>query len=93
MPHALDRLGTHQVTVTSAATRLVDKRQNRITLTVVKHGTQDLFYGCNETTSTTSGALLSGTCGTYISIPTTDSLYGIVTAGSLVVSVTETYRA
>ena len=91
--HALDRIGTYQLTVTTTATRLAPSRRERITLTVVKHGTADLFYGCDTTTTTTSGALLAGTCGSYISLPTTDALYGIVAAGSLTVSVTETYDA
>lgn len=88
-PHAIDRIGTWQVTLTSAATQLAPKNQNRISLTLTKHGNQDFFYGCDATVTTSSGAILSGACGSYISIPTTDSVFGILSGGSLVVSVTE----
>ena len=88
--HALDSVCTFQVVIAATATRITAARRERKTLTITKHGSQDLFYG-GEGVTTAFGALLAGTCGTYISLPTTAAFYGVVAAGDLTVSVTETY--
>lgn len=90
--HALDRLATGQVTLTTAAVQIVAARRERVGVKIVKHGSQDAFVGASAVTTGT-GVLLAGDCGTFYILPTTDAVYGTVAAGTLVVSYLEIYDA
>lgn len=79
-----------QATVGTSATSVVAARATRNTVTIVNGGTTDVFLGPSGVTTTT-GILLTGTKGASITIPTTAQIFGIVGAGTQVVSVLETF--
>lgn len=88
MPHPIDRIATGQKTVTSTATEIVPSRLGRAGIKITKIGSQDLYIGCSNVT-TTNGELIAGGCGAYLVLPTTDAVYGIVAAGDIRVSYVE----
>lgn len=82
-------LATTQVSVTTTATLLVPQRLGRSSVTVVNHGTTAVYVGNSASVTTATGVLLNGAAGASLVLGTTSPLYGIVTAGTQVVSVAE----
>ena len=89
---ALDRIATGQATLSSTRIQIVARRKDRDGVMFIKHGSQDAYFGCSNVT-TTNGSLFAGSCGTYLILPTTDEVYGVVASGELVVSYLEIYQA
>ena len=83
---AIDRLGTWQVAVSATAARLAPANKNRRGILFVKHGSDDVFAGCNSGVTTTSGLLFAGTCGRDFTIPTTSEVWAITAGGTLTIS-------
>ena len=83
------RLGTGQVTVTSTATQIVPANQNRQDLRLFKIDVPNVYLGCDNTTSITSGSVFGGTCGATIQLQTTGAVWGVTTGASSVVSYLE----
>ena len=71
---------TGQVSVTTAATKVVSARSNRRSLLIVQHGTNAVYLGKDNTVLATTGILLTGTAGTGISIPVTGEVWAIAGA-------------
>lgn len=92
MAHAIDRIVTGQVTVTGTAAQVVDKRRNRRGVMFIKRGSEDLFLGCANVT-TSNGLLFAGACGAFVTLPTTDEVWAISASGSIVVTYVESYDA
>ena len=89
---ALDRIATGQATLSATRVQVVAKRKDREGLMLTKHGSQDAYLGCSNVT-TTNGSLFAGSCGTYLILPTTDEVYGVVSTGELVISYLEIFSA
>jgi hypothetical protein len=79
-----------QATVSTTATQIVAARSGRNAVTIINGGTVDVFIGGSGVTTTT-GALLAGTKGASLTIPTGAAVYGIVATGTEPVSAFETY--
>lgn len=83
-------LATGQVTIDTTATQIVPAApaNERRSVLVVSHGGVDVFLGkSNVTTSGAGGGvLLTGTKGASITLETRGAIYGIVAAGTQLVS-------
>lgn len=75
---------------TVGGTLLAAARLGRHAVTIVNHGTTDVFIGRKGLTIST-GVLLVGTKGASITIPTQDDVYGITGGGTQAVGVLESY--
>lgn len=82
-------LATNQVTVGTSATQIVAARSGRMAVTITMVGAGDVFVGVSGVTTAT-GALLLGTKGSSITIPTQAAVFGIG-AVAQAVSVLETF--
>lgn len=82
---------TAQVTVdtTSGGVLVAAARPGRYAVTIINLGTVDTYFG-NKGLTTSTGALLVGTKGASITIPTDDAVYGI-NGSSQAVAVLESY--
>jgi hypothetical protein len=78
-------------TVATTATQIVAERKGRRHVTIINHGTADVFIGPDANVTTSTGALLAGTKGTAITIETQGAVYGIVAAATQAVSAIEAY--
>ena len=85
------KLETGQISITTAATKIIEARSNRRSLLIVQHGTNAVYIGKNADVSTTTGVLLTGTAGTGIAIPTTGEVWAIAGA-TQTVSYIEIYK-
>ena len=85
------RIGTGQITITSAGVQIAPANENRIELRITKvgAGANDVYLGCNSTISLTSGHVLAGTCGQSITLATTGAVWGITPGGNQTVSYLE----
>lgn len=83
-------LTTNQVSVANVATQIVAARNERRSLLIINHGTTDVFIGDASVTIAT-GVKLKGSDGAAISIPTISAIYGIVAAGTQMISYIEIY--
>ncbi|QPQ55593.1 hypothetical protein IC614_03045 [Allosphingosinicella flava] len=79
-----------QVTIGTTPTVIAVMQDERGAITIINHGTTDVFIG-GAAVSTGNGALLAGSKGASITIPTIGPLYGIVGTGTQLVSYLETY--
>jgi hypothetical protein len=75
---------------TANGTLLAAARPGRCAVTVINHGTTDVFVGQLHLTTLT-GALLTGTKGASVTIPTQDAVYGITAGAAQTVSIVESY--
>jgi hypothetical protein len=82
---------TTQATVTTTAAVIVAARRGRDSVTLQNHGTTDVFIGATDDVTTLTGFLLPGTKGASITVPATTDIYGIVGAGTQVISVLDTF--
>jgi len=82
--------GTNQVTVTNSPTQIVGANATRRGVLITNLGTVDIFIG-KAAVSTSTGALLLGTKGMFLVIPTVEAVYGIVGIGSQAVSYLEVF--
>jgi hypothetical protein len=82
---------TGQVSVTSTATLVAASRTTRRSIKVTNTGTTDVYIGFTSGVTTSTGDLLVGAKGAFISIPTTSAVYAIVASGSVSVSYVEAY--
>lgn len=78
------------VSVGDSATLLCAARTDRRKVTLVQHGTTDVFIGGDDVTTTT-GVLLDGTAGAQLEIETTAAIYGIVGTSTQDVGVIEVF--
>ena len=85
-----DLLATGQPNVGATATAICSARVGRGAITVVNHGTTDVFLGGSTVTSGT-GVLLLGVKGASITLPFAGALYGVTATGSQPVSYVEVY--
>lgn len=83
-------IATNQVSVTTSSTLIVASRVGRRGLTIVNHGTTDVYIGVTGLT-TSNGLLLVGVKGAGISLETEAAIYGIVGTGTQTVSYLEQY--
>lgn len=83
-------LNTAQATVGTTATLIIAGRPGRKEVTLVNHGTTDVYFGAAGV-STSTGSLLTGTKGAGITIATEAAIYGIVGSGTQAVSAIETF--
>lgn len=82
-------LATNQVTVGTSATQIVPARAGRMAVTITMVGAGDIFVG-GPAVTVANGALLLGTKGSSITIPTQAAVSGIG-AVAQAVSVLETF--
>ena len=89
---ASDNIATNQILVgtTAGGTLIAAARIGRNAVTITNLGTTDVYIGASGVTTGT-GALLVGTKGASITIPTSAALYGIVGAGTQAVSFVDTF--
>jgi hypothetical protein len=85
-------LATGQVSVdtTAGGKQIAAARSTRRTITVVNHGTTDVYVGSSGV-STSTGVLLLGTKGAAVTLCTTAAVYGIVGSGTQTISYFEEY--
>ncbi len=85
-------VATNQISVgtTAGGTVICAARAGRKSLTIINHGTTDVYVGPNGV-STTSGALLTGQKGAGIAFDGGAAVYGIVDSGTQTVSYVECY--
>lgn len=69
-------LATSQVSVGTSATQIVAARAGRLAVTITMVGAGDIFLGIAGVT-VTNGALLVGTKGASVTIPTQAAVFGI----------------
>lgn len=81
---------TNQVSVASSATLICAARSGRKEVTIVNHGTTDVFLGATGVAATT-GLLLAGVKGTGQTMSGGAAVYGIAASGSQTVSFQEVY--
>lgn len=81
-------IATNQVSVGASATLIVTANASRKRVTIVQHGTTDVYLGGSGVTTST-GALLAGTKGNQLIFRGDDAIYGIVASGTQTVSYTE----
>lgn len=81
---------TAQATIATTATVIVASRVGRDTVIIENSGTTAVYLG-NSSVTTTTGLLLPGVLGASVSIETTDAVYGIVAAGTQVVTAIENF--
>jgi hypothetical protein len=85
-----NKVATGSISVGTSAVKIVDANYGRSMLILTKNSTQDIFLGCNATTSSTSTFQFSGACGTMLKLPDLrGALWGICGAGSTVVTYLE----
>lgn len=82
---------TGQVSVTTTATLVAASRATRRSVKVTNTGTTDVYVGYTSGVTTSTGDLLVGIKGAFISVPTTSAVYAIVASGSVSVSYVEVY--
>lgn len=80
----------NQVSVGTSATAIVAARARRRSVTIVNHGTTDVYVGGTGVT-TGNGVLLPGTKGAAITIETTAAVSAVVGSGTQTVSYFEEY--
>lgn len=80
-PFGSDDTGTGQVSVGTTATVIRIGSAKDVEVTLVNHGTTDVFIGKSNVT-TANGFLLQGVKGEKITLRTRGTLYGIVGAGT-----------
>jgi len=85
-------IATGQVSVdtTSGGKQIVAERAGRGAVTLINHGTNDVFIGLSGVDAT-HGALLAGVKGQTLTLRTTAAIYGIVGSTSQTVSFIEEY--
>lgn len=77
---ALALYNVTQVAVTSGGVQIVPERLGRRAVTIINHGTTDVYLGPTQTVTSTNGALLPGTKGAYIRIENaTQAIFGAAT--------------
>jgi len=80
---------TSQVAVTGTATQIVAVNNARSGLLLINFGTVDVYFGPDNTVTTSNGQLLTGTKGTSIGISTTGTVWGITSGSSQTIGVLE----
>ena len=83
-------IATAQVSVGATATQIVGARARRESVTIVNHGTTDVYIG-GPAVTTSTGLLLLGTKGASVVLDGSIAIYGIVATGSQTVSCLESY--
>ncbi len=81
---------TSQVTVTGVATLVSSANNARSGISLTNLGSTDVYYGENNTVTTSTGDLLAGTKGTVKGFSTTGAVYAITSGASQAISVLET---
>lgn len=81
---------TGQETVGNTATPICAARSDRQKVTIVNHGTTDVYLGGDDV-ATATGILLTGTAGAQVTLETTAAIYGIVGTGTQAVSFAEVF--
>ena len=67
-----------QVSVGTSATQILPERGGRRAVTLINHGTTDVYIGTTNTVTSSNGALLTGTEGASIRIEgAVQAIYGI----------------
>lgn len=84
-------IAVNQVSVAATATQIVASRTGRRSVTVVMHGSTNIFIGPTSGVTTSNGLLLIGTAGAAVTFEYTGALYGIAATGSVTVSYVEEY--
>jgi hypothetical protein len=84
-------LATAQVSVAATATLIVAARAGRKEVTIINHGTTDLYLGSSSGVTTSTGQLLAGVKGEGVTYSGGAAIYGIAASGSQTVSVAEVY--
>src|SRR5215831_15030513 len=87
---------TGQVTVTGSATQIVPARpgnlnQGRVGIIITNTGATDVYLGADSTVTTSTGDLLMGAKGSYVSIPSLQAVWAITGGASQVVTYMEVY--
>lgn len=83
---------TAQVTVDSTGTtEIVGSNPTRQAVIITNLGTIDVYIGYASGVTTSTGDLLVGVKGAFVTIPTTAELFGVVSSSSQAVSVMEIY--
>ena len=80
---------TGQATVTTVAASLVAANAARRSVTIVKHGGGDVFLGATAAVTSATGLLFAGGKGAALGLDTSDEVFAVMGAGSVVVSFLE----
>lgn len=81
---------TNQTVVSTSATLLIEARNGRRGVLITNLSTKDVWIG-NDTVTNSTGALLLGTRGTALFVPTQSAIYAIVDSATATVGIMETY--
>jgi hypothetical protein len=81
-----------QITVTSAATLVRAANQNRTTITVVNHGSTNVFVGFTNGVTASTGVFLVGIPGSSLTFQTRTDIWALTASGSQTVSFSEEIR-
>ncbi len=80
---------TSQVAVTGTATQIIAANSSRSGLLLTNFGTTDVYFGPDNTVTTSNGQLLTGTKGTAVGFSTTGTVWGITSGASQTIGVLE----
>jgi len=80
-----------QVTVAATATLIAAARPGRGAVTIVNHGTTNVFIGGDPNVTALNGVKLVGVDGASITLSAQSAIYGITASGSQIVSYVEAY--
>jgi|ERR1700676_594078 len=89
--YGTSNIATGQVSIANTATSIVSARGTRRSITVINHGTTDVFLGGTNSVTTSTGLLLIGAKGTVLKLDTASALWAIVASGSQTISFVEEY--
>lgn len=86
-------ISTGQVTVaaTAGGTLIAPERRGRGAVTIVNHGTTNVFIGGDPNVTALNGVKLVGVDGASITLSAQSAIYGITASGSQIVSYVEAY--
>lgn len=81
---------TSQVAITGTATQVVAANNSRSGIALTNLGTTDVFYGENNTVTTSNGDILIGTKGAVKAFATTGAVWAVTSGASQTITVLET---
>ncbi|HWR15177.1 MAG TPA: hypothetical protein VN577_10130 [Terriglobales bacterium] len=80
-----------QVSIATTATSIVSARATRRSIKITNLGTTDVYIGFSSGVTTSTGDLLLGSKGSFVSFPTSSAVYAIVASGTQSISYSEVY--
>lgn len=91
-PRNEPKFGTGQVTVGTSPVQLVGPRPTRTSIRVTNLSQLDVYLGNSPSVTSTTGDLLCGGRGQWVSYDTASTVFAVVSVGSAVIAWSEVYE-